>query len=43
MEYEYWKPGGLTDREKHVRQITKVADPRLKEAMGGQPSNVSQE
>ena len=40
MEYEYWKPGGLVDREKHVRVIEKVADPRLKEMAGGQPSNV---
>lgn len=40
MEYEYWKPGGLEEgkREKFVRKITKVNDPRLKQnitAAGG--------
>jgi len=31
MEYEYWKPGGLVEgqREKFVRKIEKVPDPRL--------------
>lgn len=37
MEYEYWKPGALQEdnREKFVRQIEKVADPRLKDAASG--------
>lgn len=42
MEYEYWKPGALKEenRQKFTRPIEKVADPRLKEAAGGPPSNV---
>ena len=39
MEYEYWKPGALKERENFVRKIAKVADPRVKEApLGGGPA-----
>jgi arylsulfatase A-like enzyme len=43
MEYEYWKPGGLKEgeRSKYYRSIVKVDDPRVMEAVGGQPVNVS--
>lgn len=45
IEYEYWKPGALEEdkRSQHVRQIAQVADPRMKEATGGQPVNVGVE